>query len=384
MLLVSAKWRASRREGRPGRVLLTVMEGRRSFSVALGMVSSREEMFSVNHARIEWYMRLFYALYMRMRAEGTACVVERFREMVETGRFDEDLTAEAEHWPGYDPEVMSFGRGFMVGEETLKASESEDTLTGFIARLADRFEREGRIFTARNFRSTRNSVRSFIGDVPFGLRDVGPGFVKDYEAFLAAKGISRDTVAFYLRMLRIVLSHAGRECASWFESVSTTAVSRGELREERVLGSELLRRISAMNLEADAKQALSRDIFMFSFYMRGLEFADIAQLRRENVMADGYLVFRRRQKGRVCRIRISAGARAIIDRYGSDRAGAYLFPLGLQDGRNKMPCARGKLARHLKEIGDKVGCPGLTLNMTRATWQAMVEEASLSEALLPA
>jgi integrase len=72
-----------------------------------------------------------------------------------------------------------------------------------------------------------------------------------------------------------------------------------------------------------AGERFALDLFMFSFYMRGMNLADIAELRPGDVR-DMRLWYVRRKTGRQYTIPVSAAAGAILDRY---KGGERLFPV---------------------------------------------------------
>lgn len=70
-------------------------------------------------------------------------------------------------------------------------------------------------------------------------------------------------------------------------------------------------------------EAFALNLFMFSFYLRGMNLADIAELTTDNIK-DLRVLYARKKTGKKYNIKINAKAAAILDRYkGSD----YLFPI---------------------------------------------------------
>ena len=52
---------------------------------------------------------------------------------------------------------------------------------------------------------------------------------------------------------------------------------------KRSLDPVVIKTLSAVELEKDSPLSLARDIFMFSFYTRGMSFVDIALLKKRHV-----------------------------------------------------------------------------------------------------
>ena len=75
----------------------------------------------------------------------------------------------------------------------------------------DRLHRCKCLGTARNYKSALNSFSRFRQgkDLPFCA--ITEEVIEEYNAFLTGRGISRNTVSFYMRIMRAVYNKAVRE-----------------------------------------------------------------------------------------------------------------------------------------------------------------------------
>ena len=71
--------------------------------------------------------------------------------------------------------------------------------------------------------------------------------------------------------------------------------------------------------------SLARDIFMFSFYTRGMSFVDIALLKKKNVFP-AEICYRRHKTDQLMRVGINKEISRILERY-KNVPGEYIFPL---------------------------------------------------------
>ena len=71
--------------------------------------------------------------------------------------------------------------------------------------------------------------------------------------------------------------------------------------------------------------SLARDLFLFSFYTRGMSFVDMAYLRRGHIR-DGRIRYVRRKTGQEIVIRVEPEMQRIIERY-ADGERPYVFPV---------------------------------------------------------
>ena len=78
-------------------------------------------------------------------------------------------------------------------------------------------------------------------------------------------------------------------------------------------------------MSRSAPLSLARDLFLFSFYTRGMSFVDMAYLRRGHIR-DGRIRYVRRKTGQEIVIRVEPEMQRIIERY-ADGERPYVFPV---------------------------------------------------------
>lgn len=132
----------------------------------------------------------------------------------------------------------------------------------------------------------------------------------------------------------------------------------------------------------------ARDMFLFSFYARGMSFVDMAYLRREQIW-DGALHYERSKTHQAFSVAITPQIRAILKRY-RDPASPWALPCmrrgacrAATDGRGPegepSPAERYAAYRHalryylerLGEISRRLDCRRLTFNSARHTWATL-------------
>ena len=144
-----------------------------------------------------------------------------------------------------------------------------------------------------------------------------------------------------------------------------------------------------MDLSGSPQAAFARDIFMFSFFTRGMSFVDMAYLKKSDV-SDSTLTYRRRKTGQSLSIGWEQQMQAIVDRYATEKTTSYLLPLiTRKDGteRTQYESKMQQVNRHLKKIGQQLGLPiPLTTYCARHSWATIARDknvplAVISEAL---
>ena len=252
----------------------------------------------------------------------------------------------------------------------------EETLFAFIRSEIARREASRCDGTAAAYRSTLRSLERYACGRDCRLDEVSSRFVHGYALYLQGCGLQPNTIGFYLRNFRALYNLAvggrGQDGGSPFRRVPI----RIEQTPKRGISLAELARIRDLPLEGRPGWALSRDIFLFSFYARGMSLVDVIGLRRDRI-ADGQFTYSRTKTHQLIRVGLNAPMREIIARY--DNPGPYLFPvtgdplreLTYQDYRT----ALGRVNRHLKSIARMAGLQAnLTSYVARHSWASIARE----------
>ena len=100
----------------------------------------------------------------------------------------------------------------------------------------------------------------------------------------------------------------GLERPSPFRDISI----KTEKTLKRSLDPVVIKTLSAIELEKDSPLSLARDIFMFSFYTRGMSFVDIALLKKRHVFP-GEICYRRHKTDQLMRVGINKEISRILE-----------------------------------------------------------------------
>ena len=93
------------------------------------------------------------------------------------------------------------------------------------------------------------------------------------------------------------------------------AVSYTHLKTvKRAFPLNIIRQIRDLNLTLSPATDLARDVFMFSFYTRGMSFIDMAFLKKKDLQ-NGILSYRRQKTGQQLSIKWEKPMQEIIDKY---------------------------------------------------------------------
>lgn len=228
----------------------------------------------------------------------------------------------------------------------------------------------GRHGTADNYRYTLHSFKRFRKDEDIMLDCLTAGTMQAYEAWLMSRGISLNSISFYLRILRAVYNHAvDREIIEDRHPFKKVYTGIGKT-VKRALPLGEIKKIKDIDLTDRPDLSFARDMFMMSFYLRGMSFVDMCYLRKSD-LRNGYLTYSRRKTGTRLTIAWEKEMQAILDRH-TDTGSDYLLPIirtGSTNERGLYRNAGHTINRRLKQIGKLIGIAfPLTLYVARHSW----------------
>ena len=245
-----------------------------------------------------------------------------------------------------------------------------------------------RLGTAKNYRSAMASLQEFTGGRDLSFRKLSAGFMAQYSDYLRSKGLVKNSISFHMRILRAVYNQASREglVEAGINPFSNVYTGVDNTRK-RAIDKGIIRRIKDLDLSQSKALLLTRDLFLFSLYTRGMSFVDIAFLKRENI-SDGEIYYTRRKTKKPLTIRIEPCIQQIIDRY-NGWGEEYLFPIVKSENEREAYLQyRISMAYHnrlLKRISKMLGLErGLTFYVARHSWATLARDSDVPISVISA
>lgn len=253
------------------------------------------------------------------------------------------------------------------------------SLFNFMEQIIGRLRAKGRIRTSETYCSALSSFRKFRDDEDVMLDSLTPELMEEYEAWLFRGGLVPNTVSFYTRILRAVYNRAVEadiiENKYPFRHVYTGV----DKTVKRALPLSVMSKIKALDLSADPALDFARDMFLMSFYLRGMSLVDMAFLKKTD-LRNGHVVYRRRKTGQQLIIGWTKEMRLILDKY-SENISDYLLPIIRRPVTNELATYRNvgySINRNLKRIADLVGVAmPLTLYVARHSWASAAKSKGI-------
>ena len=245
------------------------------------------------------------------------------------------------------------------------------SLFSFMEDLIVQYQRHGQTRTSETYQTTLNSFKRFRMNVDVTLEEIDAELLQSYEYYLKVEGVSPNTISFYMHRLRAVYNRAVEqgliEQRFPFKRVRTSI----ERTVKRAIPVKFIRKLKSLDLNDSPSKAFARDMFLFSFYTRGMSFIDIAYLQKKDLQYN-ILTYRRKKTGQKLQIHWETCMQQILNTYSAKKESQYLFSIiepHLKEHRRQYQNALIRINRNLKKLGEDIGLESpLTMYVARHSW----------------
>ena len=260
------------------------------------------------------------------------------------------------------------------------ASTENNGFISFTLNLIKELNQIGKRRTAETYMTTLNSFIRFRKGKDVLLEEVDSSLMMKYESFLKSTGICPNTTSYYMRNLRAIYNRAVEKDLTVQRSPFNYVYTGIDKTVKRAIPLEEIRRLRELDLTKSPSLAYARDIFMFSFYTRGMSFIDMAFLRKKDLQ-NGILSYRRQKTGQQLFIKWEKPMQEIINRYDT-QGSPYLLPIiraPEADGRKQYKKTAHLVNLKLKKLGMQLGLSiPLTTYVARHAWASIAKSKNVA------
>lgn len=269
------------------------------------------------------------------------------------------------------------------------------TVKQFYQELIEQYKANEKCGNRLIYKSSYNSINVFTNgnlEIPFSAIDVA--WLNKYEKWLRSKGNKETTMSLMFRTLRSAYNKAiESKCARKSDyPFNDYRISKFDVStEKRAIAKADVLKFST-DVHSIGKQQyvqLSKDIFIFSYLCGGINFTDIANLTKDNIIEGKRLHYIRQKTGKLIKLGLSEEALKIIKRYAVESKG-YLFPI-LNGQLHKTPLQKqnrihkmlGKVNKNLKLLAAQLGVEAnLTTYVARHSFASVLKKSGVNIALI--
>ncbi len=280
--------------------------------------------------------------------------------------------------------IASFERNnshYTVNDIVLSYSNanSESFLFPFMHDVIKTLMTAGKERTSETYLTTLNSFTRFIGDKDIMFDDFDSDLMIAYETFLRKEEcVGLNTSSFYMRVMRAVYNRAVEKGITVQRNPFRHVYTGVGKTVKRAIPLDIVRKIKMLDLTKSPNLDYARDIFMFSFYTRGMAFVDMTYLKKTD-LKNGVLSYRRQKTGQRLFIKWEPCMQSILDKY-SHIDTEYLLPIitVADNERRQYKNVSHFVNCKLKYIGDMVGLSmPLTMYVARHSWASIARSKNI-------
>jgi integrase len=211
------------------------------------------------------------------------------------------------------------------------------------------------------------------------LDEIDGEMIENYQAWMKSNGLAANTISFYMRRMRATINRAVRKNIISDKRLFQNVFTGNDKTVKRALPTTIIRQIREADLSAQPKLEFARDMFMLSFYLRGIAFVDMAYLRKTDLQ-NGVLTYHRRKTGQRITIKWTKKMQDILDKYQNNDI-QYLLPIINSDAstRKSYLNAAHRINTQLKKLGEtlNISTP-LTFYRARHCWATVARNEGIS------
>ncbi len=260
------------------------------------------------------------------------------------------------------------------------AREHGDGFIAFTTALIKQLEQIGKIRTAATYMTVLNSFVRFRQEREILLESVDAQVMLAYENYLKSNGICPNTTSFYMRNLRAIYNRAVDQDLIVQRYPFKHVYTGSGKTVKRAVPLSVIRDIRDIDLDEDPTTDYARDLFLFSFYTRGMSFIDMAYLKKRNLQ-NGILSYRRQKTNQQLFIKWETPMEEIVGKYDTNGS-PYLLPIiryAEEDERKQYKSAAHLVNVKLKKLGERLGLSmPLTTYVARHAWASIAKSKNVS------
>ena len=278
-------------------------------------------------------------------------------------------------------QVLSQSGTFVTDDVVVRFQNNRQgpSFNNYIRQQIARLKRLGKIRTSETYTAALRSFNGFMNDKEVLFDQINSDLIAEYEAYLKGRGNSPNTVSFYMRILKSVYNRAVEEGLTEQRHPFKSVYTGVEKTLKRAISLNHLKRIKGLDLSLKPNLDFARDMFLFSFYTRGMSFIDMAYLRKK-ALQNSILSYRRRKTGQQLFIKWEKCMQEIVDKYPVNET-EYLLPIIIQrdvDYRKQYTNELHRVNHLLKKIGKQLGLSiPLTMYVGRHSWASVAKSRNV-------
>lgn len=205
------------------------------------------------------------------------------------------------------------------------ASNSSQSFKKFAQKLIKQMMDEGRTGNAIVYQTAVNRFTAFSFD-EIAFNKIDYKLLTEFIHHLKLEGLKTNSISNYLRSIRAIYNKAIKhklvdrslypfyDISIKFQRTANRAISKGDIKN-----------LNNLPLEENSQSWRALNYFLLSFYLRGINFTDLAYLKRSNII-NGRIQYKRRKTHKLYSVRLFTPAKKLINNM-HHKNNDYLLPI---------------------------------------------------------
>lgn len=259
----------------------------------------------------------------------------------------------------------------------------------FTQEIIDELISANRLGYAQSVRSVLTLLKKYRKDKDFSFEEMTHKFLVSFENYCRGKSNTTNSIAVYMKTIKMIYNRAikaGIVKRDMYPFLNYTI--RLTKTRKRAIADEIIRKIEQLELPKLTRLWHSRNYFLFSFYAMGMNFADMAHLKRKNIV-DGRIEYVRQKTKKEYSVKITPQIQHILNLYLPEKElDDYIFPVITRIGNPLLEFKdiaekRRIHNKKLKEIGTMIGMETpLTSYVARHSWATIAKHKGVPVAVI--
>lgn len=282
-----------------------------------------------------------------------------------------------------------------VVQKTNKAS-----LTDYAKKKTNRMRDSSKHGSADAIETAMRSLERFTNSDNIPFSEIDLTFLKDFCAFCYSRDNKPNTVGAYLRQVKALFNEAIEEGIINEEiyPFRKFKIPKSPKTKNRALRMDDIEKLRTLDLKPKSALWNARNYFLFMFNNMGLNFIDLVQLKKSQLiqaaydssgkLVSGRIRYNRSKTQKSFSIKMTEESISILNGYDlpSKKETDFLFPMGYENteaGRKRYQQQRKRVNRKMRELGKLAKIDEeLTTYFARHSWATIAKRKMIPVSLI--
>ena len=280
-------------------------------------------------------------------------------------------------------------KSFTIDEilERVKSKNIQTSVFEYCDKIATSMEEVGRVGNAKYYKASLNALKKFKKGKDLTFDELNYKLIIQFEKHLQKNKCKPNSIAAYMKAIRGLYNFAIKDGLA---NKDLYPFDDYKIKFEKTIKRAILKdditAIKNIDLSDLPGMDKARDIFLFSFYCRGISFVDIAFLQVKNIVIDR-IFYSRNKTHQKFSIKLTPQIIEIVKKYNDlKEPESYIFPIIIEPEEDKYLQYQNALRltnKKLKKLGELLEFPfPLTTYVARHSWATIAKRQGISTAVI--